>query len=190
MKKVLFVFSVLISFGAQAAELNTRPWLALMAGGSTATSTMDVSSDADRAFSVGMGWDISEHLAAEFNYSDLGKVTFKDPTNDVEMSARSFSAALLPTLRFGNSRLFGRLGLSRWDAETSTSDKTTGDTISSKSRTGVEPLVGAGYEFRLGREAIDWSLRVDWQHHFTVGQKKYTGEADIDTLMLGLTFRH
>lgn len=178
-KIVLVAFITLVSSVVSAGELDTRPWLVLTAGGSLGVSNtnQELSNDVGNAFSIGMGWDFAEYLATEFNYTDLGKVTYKNSLPD--MSSRTFTASLLPTYRFNNARVFGRIGLGRWTAETPGSSKT-----------GVEPVAGVGFEYKLGRAATEWSLRAEWQHHFAVGDKGVTGQADIDTAMLGFTFRH
>lgn len=181
MKKALVVgfLFVVTSCGVNAAELDTRPWVVLTTGGTVGQSNTKekLAADVDNAFSVGMGWDFSQYLATEFNYSYLGQLAYKNSSSD--LTVRTLSASLLPSWKFDNMRVFGRVGAGGWDTQRAGVNKR-----------GVSPVVGAGFEYVLGRAITEWSLRVEWQHYFGVGDRAVTGDVDIDTAMVGITFRH
>ena len=169
---------LLFSLAAQAAEIDSRPWFVVAAGNTLLAEDEGVSNDVRTGLMAGAGWDFSQMLAAEFNLVSLGSYNLEGGAGEFEAS--SLSASLLPHLKFDRVRLFGRAGLGLWRASLS----------GTPTEMEVDPLLGIGVDVRLGRAITEWSLRAEATRHFSVGEAGVTGESDIDTLLIGFSFRH
>jgi hypothetical protein len=175
-----FVIFSFFSLPLLAQEVDSRPFFVASVGASTAQDAQQLSDSDDRALLIGAGWDFSDHLATEFNYVDLGTVVYN--AADTDGHAQTFTASLIPYIQFDKIRLFGRAGAGLWATE-----KTALTTSKAK---GIDPILGAGIEYKLGRAITSWSLRLDWTRHFSVGDGTETAQSDIDTFLVGLVFRH
>ncbi|MEO8009277.1 MAG: outer membrane beta-barrel protein [Betaproteobacteria bacterium] len=83
--------------------------------------------------------------------------------------------------------LFGRTGLGFWNLDFKFSASGPGGTASaSESETGVSPLLGIGTTFNFTPQ---FSLRGEFERHFSVGKDDTTGKSDIDLITLGLQYR-
>lgn len=179
MKNAVFATALLLlSLAVQAADIDSRPWFVVAAGNTLLAEDAGVSNDVRTGLMAGTGWDFSKMLAAEFNLVSLGNYNLLGGAGEFEAS--TLSASLLPHLKFNRVRLFGRAGLGLWRASLS----------NSSTEMGVDPLLGIGVEVRLGRAITEWSLRAEATRHFSVGDPGVTGESDIDTLLIGFSFRH
>lgn len=181
--KTYFYLVVLSLFSLPlfAQELDTRPYLLIAGGISAAQESDKLSDNQGHAFSVGAGADFSKHLASEFRYVDLG--TFDYKAASTQLNAKTLTASVLPYMQFDNShlRLFGRVGAGYWTSEN--------NLVSSQKKSGIDPVLGAGIEYTLGREYLSWAIRLDVTRHFQVGENNVTATADIDTVLLGFVFR-
>ena len=138
-------------------------------------------SKTDTAVTLGLGYDLSAHLALELSYTDLGKVTtFQDQfeKDQLEGSATQFSVlAKLPLNDTVN--LYGRLGVAQLSYDTRYQDLQSSANNESSSESKTKALVGVGASFALNEHL---SLRAEYNQY-----AKWE-EATTSTLTLGVAY--
>ena len=104
----------------------------------------------DTGFKVIAGYRIIDWVAVELNYTDFGTPEDRFFGADMQADYTAVSVSALGMLPLGdNFDLFGRLGLSRLDA-----DFRSRGTIGSTNEKSTEPLLGLGAQFRANNLAI------------------------------------
>jgi Outer membrane protein beta-barrel domain len=176
-RTLLTVAAMLLAAPALAAPPQSYFTFGAARGGFEAEApagcTITATNDAATGGSLGVGYSFSEHLALEFGFINLGTLdataTCPGPTTVVITAPDSglqLSGVLsLPLGDAGDARgatLFGRLGGFSW---------------SENAQSGVEPIVGVGFEWRFdfntavrveyddfgdGLDAIQLTLRWDY----------------------------
>lgn len=202
--------SCLLALAAEVAAADSGGYIGIAAGQSrakvdrggidaiftasslTASTTID---ETGTAFKIYGGYQISQNIAIEGGYSDLGKSKFHSivtsggsGTGDGEWRAYSIDISALGILPLGDQfSLFGRAGLGIWNLDFKFTASGPGGTGTvSESESGVSPLLGIGATFNFTPQ---FSLRGEIERHFSVGKDDTTGKSDIDLITLGLQFR-
>lgn len=161
--------------------------------GFTASSSVD---NTDNGWKLYAGYNYSKYFAVEGGWVDLGKVSFNSTVSaapagysagtlngDVKTKGGVFLDAVGTLPLQNNFSVFGKLGL--YDIETELNASGTSGTVNnSETRAGYKYGVGAGYDF-----ARNFGARLEWERFNKVGDKNKTGEADIDLLSVGLTYK-
>lgn len=132
-------------------------------GGSIGDSTVQFEDDRtgqqfdadDTGFKVIAGYRIIDWVAVELNYTDFGKPVDRFFGADLEADYTAVSVSALGMLPLGrNFDLFGRLGLSRLDANF----RRVGFSGSDSNKS-TEPLIGIGAQFR----ANNFAVRIEYE---------------------------
>ena len=165
--------------------------------------------DKDSSWKAFLGYRVTDWLAVEANYADLGEhstdTRFRggDPVADgqviIKRQVEGFgvdavlSAPLTPAFS-----LFGRIGVFRADMDASAQlggnvvFNNGGDTFRSTSQRENITRYGAGVDFHFARNL---GARLEWERYekvgkkFEVGGSGTTGEADMDNVTLSLVYR-
>jgi opacity protein-like surface antigen len=180
---------------------------------STITQAQDISTafDAkDTAWKAFAGWQATPWLALEVNYADLGRhstdTTFLGgdapaPAQVViQREIKGFGADVVLSAPVWNTfSVFGRVGLFRAEIDASAQlagnvvfNNGNGETYRSTSQTENVTRFGVGAEAAIGPNA---AVRLEWERYSNVGKKfavgatGTTGEADTDTVTLGVLYR-
>lgn len=167
--------------------------------------------DKDGAWKGTAGYRFTPNIAVEASYADYGSIrsdtrfqVINGATGAggfvVDRSVKGFGADLVIAAPLGNSfSLWGRLGWLRADLKAQAllsgdivfSDGTPGNSRSTSAKENVAKF-GVGVDWSLTRQA---SLRLEWERLSNAGKKfapdatGSTGEADMDTWMLGVLWR-
>ncbi len=152
--------------------------------------------DEDTAWGVQVGYRWNSYVAAEVGYVNFGTAEYQATPAGIDgavsLRARSsgptvsvlgmlpasehFDFHLRAGVYFGDSRMRAR-------AE----DFITGDAFSEEAKSRSEDLfAGIGAAWNINDR---YSLRLEYQRFFDVGDKNHTGETDIDLLSFSLLFR-
>jgi OOP family OmpA-OmpF porin len=181
----------------------------------TATTSLD---DSDTSWSAFGGYSFSPYFSLEAGYIELGTAKYRasgtvNPPGPVVSTSASYSAdfevsgftaAAVGSVPIGQMfEAHARAGVLFADLEISETAFVSGfvpdsGRVSSDSRDFFFGL-GAGLHFgeqwsvsRLGAGlhfGEQWSVSLDWQQFKDVGDEDETGEADIDRISLGVTYR-
>jgi OOP family OmpA-OmpF porin len=166
----------------------------------SATSSLD---DSDTSWSAIAGYSFSPYFSIEGSYLDLGTAKYRasgrvNPPGPVTSAPASFAtdfdvsgftAAAVGTVPIGQMlEAHGRVGLMFADIDVSGAMSVSGfvpgaESFSSDSR---DVFFGLGAGLHFGGQ---WSISLDWQTFKDVGDEEETGEADIDRISLGVTYR-
>ncbi len=167
--------------------------------------------DKDSARKGTLGYRFAPWLALEANYADYGSIRSETRFQvingatgagslAVDRKVKGFGADVLVTAPLGEHfGVWGRLGWFRADVKAQGliagdivwSDGTPGNSRSSSATENVAKL-GAGVDWHFTRQV---SLRLEWERLANAGKKfapeatGTTGEADIDSWMLGVLWR-
>jgi opacity protein-like surface antigen len=157
------------------------------------SSSMD---DEDTAWGLQVGYRWNSYVAAEVGYVNFGTAEYQAaPVGvDGEVSLRARSAGptvsvlgMLPASKYFDFHLRAGVyfGDSRMRARAE--DFVTGDVFSEEAKSSSEDLfAGIGAAWNINDS---YSLRLEYQRFFDVGDKDHTGETDIDLLSFSLLFR-
>lgn len=181
------------------------PWYIGLAFGFTNTEISSIDAlapggldtdDSDTAFKLFGGRKFSRNYAVEFGYINLGDYSQESPgVNKVKFDAQALFAELVGWMNVDtNYYLFGKLGIAYWDVDL---DYTDFSVSSSNSDTGLDPVVGLGFEYRIPGD--EWSVRIEWEQYQNVGEGVKTTQVpattdielngqDINVFSLGATY--
>jgi len=157
--------------------------------------------ESDTAWSVVGGYKFNPYIAVEAGYVDLGAAEYRASADvffpgegtflidgGISLGVTGFTVAAVGSLPLGESfDLHGRVGMlfSDTELELSLSDST-GSASDSASYTDNEVFYGVGASWYVGE---NWSLNLDYLLYKDVGTEDDTGETDIDSFTLGVTYR-
>jgi OmpA-OmpF porin, OOP family len=180
---------------------------------STITLAQNISTsfdDKDTAWKAYFGYQATPWLAVELNYADLGRhstdTTFLggDPPTPAEVIIRrevkGFGIDLvLSTPVWQRFSVFGRVGLFRAELDASAElrgnvvfNNGNGETVRSTTQKENVTRYGIGAEAAI---APNTAVRLEWERYeqigkkFAIGATGTTGEADTDTVTLGVVYR-
>lgn len=152
--------------------------------------------DDDKAWGLQVGYRWNSYVAAEVGYVNLGTAEYRAKPAGVngELSLRARSSgptlSVLGMLPVGERfDLHARAGVYFADSRlrVRAEDHDTGDAFSEEVKPGSEnPFVGIGAAWNINDS---YSLRVEYQRFFDVGDKDDIGEIDIDLLSFSVLFR-
>lgn len=141
--------------------------------------------DNETTWKIFAGHDFHRYWGAEIAYVDLGKLQANGTLAGFPVSASAKIKAInfsamghynpMPQLR-----LFGKLGVARWDVDAEA--YTTGGSYRA-SEDGIDPSFGVGAQWDF---TPNLGLRGEWQRFLDVGETSTTGQSDIDLLSLSL----
>lgn len=158
--------------------------------------------DSDTSLSLFGGYRFSQYVAVEVGYVDFGTAEYRstgtvDPigpvgvqpaTYSADFEVKGFTAAAIGVLPINQMfDVHARLGVLFADTEITQTASISGARASdSFSANSQDFFYGLGAGLHLGPH---WSFSLDWQQFKDVGDDEETGEADIDSLSLGVIFR-
>jgi hypothetical protein len=132
------------------------------------------------------GMRYGRYLGAELGYTKLGGVEdelddrletlFESDTSGVYAAATGY----LPV--YYRTELMGKVGVMRWDADTTQTQRLIEQKIDVDD-SGTSALIGVGAQYQLNG---NMHVRGEWERVLGVGDD--TNETDIDMLSLGMTF--
>lgn len=178
---------------------------------SNATNISTSFDDKDSAWKATLGYRISPMFSIELNYADYGSVRsdtrFSVPGGltglggvTVDRDVKGFGIDGLVMAPLGDRfSVFGRIGAFR--AETRASAQISGDTFFTDGTPGTERSSKSTETVLKYGVGLDWNItpriaaRLEYERldrvgkKFESGQSGTTGEAAIDTLMIGAVFR-
>lgn len=165
-------------------DFTLAPYLGASVGQATSDVTCPAATscdDSDLAWKIYGGLEVNEYISMEFGYADMGEVEYtgaQTGTREVD----GVTMRLLGTYALSpNFSLLASGGLNILQADVK------GSTIADD--TDVAWSLGLGAQYKL-TESV--GLRVEWERYFEVGSSSFnggTGEADIDLISAGVTFK-
>ena len=163
----------------------------------TSSTSLDTK---DSAYGFVVGWRLTEHIALEGGYMDLGTVAYKDrstglfantppPENwaqNIETSSSGIALSALGILPLSYRwEVYGRGGVLIANSEESVFIT---DNISSqkasRTQSTFEFFAGAGVSFSI---AEIYNIRLEYGRVFDAGDDKVVDEADVDMATLNVT---
>jgi len=138
-----------------------------------------------------LGYQFTPYLAVEGGYIDLGKANydaaFSGGSAAAEWKSGGVDLAALGTLPFGNKfSLLGKLGVISTKTTTSwRSSGITGLPSGDESKTETKPFAGIGVSYKLLPQS---DVRLEYEHFADIGDAQLTGNADINTVSLGMSY--
>ena len=137
--------------------------------------------DSTNTYKIFAGYQINKNIAVEAGYTDrLGKLELSGLGQRADVTARAFEVIAVPALPLSESfSLYGKIGFY------AASSDVTGSSGASVSESNTGATIGLGAAYHINKS---FTVRADWQRYAKVGGDT-VGEADIDTLNLGLLFR-
>jgi OmpA-OmpF porin, OOP family len=184
------------------AELDAAVRSEFAAMGYPVTSGTSTLEDSDTSWSIVGGYRFSPNFSIEGSYMDFGAAEYRatgtvnppgpaisaPATAAEDIEASGFTAAVVGTAPIGEMfELHARAGVMFTKIDVSATVS-----ISGSSGTASDSLDSQDFFFGLGAGlhfAEQWALSLDWQRFKDVGDEDETGEADIDRISLGLTYR-
>lgn len=160
-----------IDTAAAAGGMLDRMYFGGSFGSSEASDYCPIASgceDTDSSWKGFAGYNVTEMLAAEVAYTNIGDFHKNGTASDVSAFSVSGVANIPVNGSFG---VFGKAGLSRWSSE-----NTDGDT----SGTGVS--YGLGAKVNLSESM---KLRAEWERIPGI-ETSHTEESDVDMLSIGI----
>jgi opacity protein-like surface antigen len=167
------------------------------------TSTLDKSSF---AFGGIIGYQFIPEIAVEASYTDLGKIRYHsndvvvggglgrlNAFADLDGKAKGPTLSVIGSLpltpqwevyaRFGI--LFSKVTLDAAVSLSTGSAASNGPGTSSESGNSVDPLAGVGFAWKPYKQL---KIRAEYTRYSNVGDKDKTGEINIDTFNVGVTY--
>ena len=172
----LLAAAALISFAANTqADESAGYYLGASIG--WATDQVDTFEDSGIGFKVFGGHAFNEYLAAEFGYTDAGKLKDSIDGVDVTVESSGIVAAVLGRLPLGDAfSLFAKVGYVLYDETVTVSE---GGVRESEKNTDDDPLYGIGAELDVGERI---KLRAEYE-------LVDIPNADFDIVSVGATLR-
>jgi hypothetical protein len=143
------------------------------------------------------GYQLMDILGFELSYLNFGgtsanasgtaKGTTTATTAKTEFEAKGFAFAAIGTLPvtkdFG---VIGRVGIFRWNVESTASIPSGGTVTAKDTKPGFTfDNIGVGFKYAISKSM---DMRVEWERFKDVGDTHITGQGDIDLITLGLLF--
>jgi OmpA-OmpF porin, OOP family len=146
--------------------------------------------DKDTAWKIFGGYQINRNFAAEFGYTDLGKVSGTAVISGVNLSesfeANAWELVGIGSVPFGRISPYGKLGLYRGEVKGRVVGTPGGVTATASGKdTNTDLTFGLGVNFDFTRNI---GIRGEWQRYKKMGGDD-VGESDVDVLSVGLTYR-
>jgi OOP family OmpA-OmpF porin len=159
--------------------------------GLTGTATLD---ESDTGYKIFGGYKFDNIWSAEIQYADFGKASLKGNNGDrftfegaqyqftannseVSVKAKSFGAAIVAGYDVSSVvRPYAKLGLHRWDSDSSVTSNVGNASISDS---GTDPFYGIGIQFSITDQL---AARVEAEHY------KYDSEK-AQLISVGLMYR-
>lgn len=166
----------------------------LLNAGYSCTST----DDTNRALKLVGGYQFMDILGFELSYLNLGgttanasgisKSTSASATAKTEFESRGFAFAAVGTLPVTNDfAVIGRVGIFRWNVESTASIPGGGNVTAKDTKPGFTfDNIGVGFKYAISKSM---DVRVEWERFKDVGDTHITGQGDIDLMTLGLLFK-
>lgn len=204
MKKYLVAAGIAALFSstafAQASQNKTPFYLGFSAGqtkidtgvsGLTGTASLD---ESDTGYKIFGGYKFDNIWSAEIQYADFGKASLKGNNGDrftfegtqyqftsnnaeISVKAKSFGAAIVAGYDVSSVvRPYAKLGLHRWDSDSSVTSSAGNASISDS---GTDPFYGIGIQFSITDQL---AARVEAEHY------KYDSEK-AQLISVGLMYR-
>ncbi len=157
--------------------------------------------DSDTTWSIVGGYKFNPYIAVEAGYADLGTAEYRATADvffpgegtillngGIDIGATGFTVAAVVSAPLGESfDLHGRVGMLFSDTEIKISITDGFDSVSeSESFSDNDLFYGVGVSWYVG---ANWSLNLDYLLYKDVGTEDETGETDIDSFTLGVTYR-
>jgi OOP family OmpA-OmpF porin len=121
----------------------------------------------------------------ELGYHDFGKATESAPGASAEFKASAFELLAVGILPVTNEfSLYGKAGLYRGEVKATAS--VTGLGSGSITETNIDLTFGVGAQYNFTRQ---FGVRAEWQRYMSMGDNATIGEADVDTMSLGVIYR-
>jgi len=165
-------------------DFTLAPYLGASVGQATSDVTCPAATscdDSDLAWKIYGGLEVNEYISMEFGYADMGEVEYTGAQTGTREVA-GVTMHLLGTYALSpNFSLLASGGLNILQTDVK------GTTIADD--TDVAWSFGLGAQYKL-TESV--GLRVEWERYFEVGSSNFnggTGEADIDLISAGVTFK-
>ncbi|OHE61751.1 MAG: hypothetical protein A2X71_05565 [Thiobacillus sp. GWE1_62_9] len=165
-------------------DFTLAPYLGASVGQATSDITCPAATscdDSDLAWKIYGGLEVNEYISMEFGYADMGEVEYtgaQTGTREVD----GVTMRLLGTYALSpNFSLLASGGLNILQTDVK------GTTIADDTDVAWSFGLGAQYNFTKSL-----GLRVEWERYFEVGSSSFnggTGEADIDLISAGVTFK-
>jgi len=139
--------------------------------------------DKDTAYKIFGGYQVNRNFAAEFGYSDLGKVKASGPLGSVDIKSNAWDLTAVGAFALANQfSVFGRLGFYR-------SETKLGGLGSGKKNT-TDVTYGGGVQYDFSRNL---GVRGEWQRYSKVKARNDAngaeGDSDVDVLGVSLIYR-
>lgn len=163
-------------------------------GWTTASASGDDSSLANKFFG---GYTVTENIAVELGYADLGKFSINARgtaganylTVNANIKATAFYVDVIGKHALSPQfEVFGKLGLAATKTKYSESfyNSSNGRSgSSSDSASEVNLKFGVGAQFNVSKAV---GITTEWERYRDVGKEDITGEGDIDVLSVGLKY--
>ena len=137
-------------------------------GGTLGLANYDTMDDRDIAFDLFAGFNINEALSVELGWVNFGEVEKIESA----FEASAFHVAVLGSLSLQSDlNLYGKLGMTSWDADIS-------EGVTSVNDSGADVFFGAGIDYQVGvnssvRFSADWySLGDEDVAVYSIGAKQ------------------
>lgn len=159
------------------------------AGATALSSSLDKN---DTGYKVQLGYQVNPYFAVEGGYVNLGKAnyraSFTGGTANAEVKADGWNIAALGIYPFNDQfSIFGKLGVI--DAKVTASATATGpagSATASDSSTKLKPNYGIGAMYNVTKAV---AIRAEYERFNKLGNSSTTGEANIDLLSLGVSYK-
>jgi OOP family OmpA-OmpF porin len=156
-------------------------------GVTTSSSSTD---DSDFAFKLFGGYKVNKYFALEGSWTDLGEATYSanivapvSASANANWEASAFALSALGILPLGSQfELFGKVGLTLWDADLRVS---AAGIEESADEDGSGAVYGIGANFNF---TPNLAIRAEWERYDGIGEDDTTGESDFDMWSAGLQY--
>lgn len=165
-------------------DFTLAPYLGASVGQATSDVTCPAATscdDSDLAWKIYGGLEVNEYISMEFGYADMGEVEYTGAQTGTREVA-GVTMHLLGTYALSpNFSLLASGGLNILSTDVK-------GTVAAED-TDVAWSFGLGAQYNFTKSL---GLRVEWERYFEVGSSNFnggTGEADIDLISAGVTFK-
>ena len=211
MKKLLLSLALTSAVVAMPATYaaNTGLYLGLSAGQGTAedfpsaaefdaalnffgvTTSSSSTDDSDYAYKIFGGYKVNKYFAVEGSWTDLGEATYSatvvSPISgnaNASWEASAFALSALGILPLGSQfELFGKVGITFWDADARVSFD--GAELDAADDDGSGVLYGVGASFNF---TPNLGVRAEWERYDGIGEDDTTGQSDFEMWSVGLQY--